>query len=91
MQYITFRCKQTATRLFIPHLFPLNTFYTSYTLTLPKNRWKYIREAEADTKHGNRMFEKLKEEYWEYMENTKVGDPSNRSADLEYGFQEGLE
>ena len=60
-------------------------------VTLPKNRWKYIREAEADTKHGNRMFEKLKEEYWEYMENTKVGDPSNRSADLEYGFQEGLE
>jgi len=34
MQYITFRLQTDCNQTFHPHLFPLNTFYTSYTLKI---------------------------------------------------------
>ncbi len=53
----------------------------------PRNRWKDIERAEADTPEGNRVFEELKEEFME----TYFSAPDENSggtpnvADLEYG------
>jgi anaerobic magnesium-protoporphyrin IX monomethyl ester cyclase len=59
-------------------------------VTLPKSRWKYIREAEKDTDEGNRLFESLKQEHWEIISKDKKGLQSNGAADLEYGIKDGL-
>jgi len=54
----------------------------------PKNRWKDIRRAEADTPEGNRIFEEFKQEYMEkhfvHPERNPAGE-SPSTADLEYG------
>ena len=51
---------------------------------MPKSRWGEIAKAEKNTPEGNRIFEKLKEEYRQENMNkiTKV-------ADLEYGVSSG--
>jgi len=65
----------------------LKKCFTLY-VKLPKNRWKDIRKAEADTPEGDRIFEELKQEYLDkyYVEpedNPHAEVPN--VADLEYG------
>jgi len=51
---------------------------------MPKNRWGEIEKAEKNTTEGNRLFEKLKEEYKrEYIAESS----SSKTADLEYGME----
>jgi radical SAM superfamily enzyme YgiQ (UPF0313 family) len=53
----------------------------------PKNRWKEIRKAEANTTDGNHIYQKLKQEYQEkYMPTARDNErDGSESADLEYG------
>ena len=56
---------------------------------MPKNRWKEIQKAEKNTPEGDRIFEKLKDEYKaEYLkpELSSSKDKSSKVADLEYGL-----
>jgi anaerobic magnesium-protoporphyrin IX monomethyl ester cyclase len=56
----------------------------------PKNRWKDIRRAEANTAEGNRIFKELKQEY---MDKYFKAPSDNKNAelpnvaDLEYGME----
>lgn len=54
----------------------------------PKDRWKDIQRAEADTPEGNRIFNELKQEYMERYVNPLRSDAAADTpqvADLEYG------
>ena len=56
---------------------------------MPKNRWKEIQKAEKNTPEGDRIFEKLKDEYKaEYLkpELSSSKDKSFKVADLENGL-----
>ena len=57
-------------------------------VSFPKNRWKDIQRAEADTLEGNRIFAELREEYQDRYLRAPVDNPHAavpRVADLEYG------
>ncbi len=56
---------------------------------MPKNRWKDIEKAEANTTEGNRIFEELKQEYLEKYAVNPAGTDAGEanSADLEYGVE----
>ena len=59
-------------------------------VSFPKNRWKDIRRAEANTLEGNRIFDKLKQEYMEkYFKAPSDNQNSElpNVADLEYGME----
>ena len=55
----------------------------------PKSRWNDIKRAEPSTPEGNRIYEDLKQEYFEkYSENTEASADGGAAsaADLEYGM-----
>ncbi len=49
MQYITFRLQTDCNQTFHPHLFPLNTFYTSYTSRV--DIWSVYRCGAHEANH----------------------------------------
>ena len=59
-------------------------------VTLPRKRWKYVKEAEGNSDASNVLFQKLKDEYWEYLGKMHTSRSSSHVADLEYGSQDGL-
>lgn len=71
----------------LDELMGLRKCFVLYT-RLPKNRWADIRRAEADTPEGNRIFEELKQEYFEKYFVAPKDNPNAempQTADLEYG------
>ncbi|MBT5470458.1 MAG: B12-binding domain-containing radical SAM protein [Nitrospina sp.] len=63
--------------------------FTLY-VKFPKNRWKEIKKAEADTPEGSKIYEELKQEYIEkYLPKTNNDlEESSAAADLEYGVEQ---
>jgi len=72
----------------IPEIMGLRKCFVLYT-RFPKSRWPEIHKAEADTPEGNRIFNELKQEYFERYA-MSANDAGRReqpwSADLEYGM-----
>ena len=61
-------------------------FYVKF----PKSRWNDIKRAEPNTPEGNRIYEDLKQEYFEkYSEKARAGANGwmDSAADLEYGME----
>ena len=61
-----------------------------FYVKMPKNRWKDIERAEANTIEGQKIYSELKEEYQEKYLPTLEGstkDESHNAADLEYGME----
>jgi anaerobic magnesium-protoporphyrin IX monomethyl ester cyclase len=61
-----------------------------YYVKMPKNRWKDIKKAEANTPEGQKVFDELKQEYTEkYLtpSPSSTNDESHNYADLEYGIE----
>jgi hypothetical protein len=61
-------------------------FYVKF----PKSRWNDIKRAEPNTPEGNRIYEDLRQEYFDkYSEKAAAshGRQIASSADLEYGME----
>lgn len=61
-------------------------------VSFPKNRWKDIQRAEADTPEGDRIYAELKQEYMEKYFKAPGDNPNAEIAqvpDLEYGVKIG--
>ena len=59
-------------------------------VSFPKNRWKDIQRAEADTPEGNRIYADLKQEYMDKFFKAPTNNPNAEIAnvaDLEYGMK----
>lgn len=59
-------------------------------VAFPKNRWKDIRRAEAETPEGRRIYDELKQEYMDKYFKAPANNPNAEMpnvADLEYGVQ----
>ena len=59
-------------------------------VAFPKNRWKDIQRAEADTPEGNKIFAELKQEYMEKYFSIPQNENNAENpqiADLEYGME----
>ena len=64
-----------------------------FYVKMPKDRWKDIERAEANTVEGQKIFSELKEEYKDKylppLENSMKVE-SHNSADLEYGMEQAI-